>query len=90
MVAPFQHILDLELLCFWGLTAKPKKMEGPIVFKPLTPERRTTNQCFMGYPQPTHEKHQSPYQSFRHYRNKADLVGFSLFGMSHWQKLVLL
>lgn len=77
MVASFQHILDLELLCFWGLTAKPKKMEGSIVFEPLTPKCKATNQRFMGYPQPTHEKPQSPYQSFRHYRNKAGLVGFS-------------
>jgi hypothetical protein len=60
-------------------------MEGSIVFEPLTPKCKAANQRFMGYPQPTHEKPQSPYQSFRHYRNKADLVGFSLFGMSHWQ-----
>ena len=52
-------------------------MEGFIVLEPLTPKCKATNQRFMGYPQLAHEKPQSPYQSFRHYRNKADLVGFS-------------
>ena len=40
----------------------------------------------MGYPQPTYENPQSLYQGFRYYRNKAGLAGFSLFGMSLWQK----